>query len=63
MRHVWVQDMNLQETSKNQVDQFLIFRYVIEKISAWSFLNAGFLQLGLFTLCKNFVKKVVNLNL
>ena len=38
MRHVWFQDKNLYE-KKKQFDQFLIFRYLIKKISACGFLQ------------------------
>ena len=33
---------------KNQADQFLIFRYLIERISAWSFLQVSFLNVGFY---------------
>ena len=38
MRHVRVKIKTHKKLEKNQADQFLMFRYVAERSSAWSFL-------------------------
>ena len=46
MKHVWVRDKNW----KKLADQFLIFRYLIERISVWSFLQVStFLNEGFYS--------------
>ena len=44
MRNVGFKIRTYKKLEKNQADQLPIFRYLIEKISAWSFLQISFLN-------------------